>query len=329
MPEEKIASLPKPLIDLPKPEKNLPLPEKELTAHATEYSVDKTENSKSSFILKSFLLGILFVILIVLIGGGSFLMGHKTKSENKQVVTTKVSAPSPTLSSKTYVSPDGYEFKYPSNLIEFTPPARTGVSRLNAVFMGVPDSDQSILFESYPNSEKLTTIEWWNKNASVLLLSQASDSSTTPIKSSEVKLSEKNIGDNLFLVVNPKNGPGPQYLITNGKTIVNIRPGFLNDAYKILFSFKFTNSELTIDNPEIQADAEKELGSNYKNVKINKVFRNNYALGNAGSIEYGGIEFLVHLENGKWKVIWRGNEAPGCSNFKNYPDLPEGLCINY
>lgn len=128
MPEE---FLPKPKTDLPTPEKDLPLPEKELPAHATESKQSseglENENSKGSFILKSFLLGILFVILVVLIGGGSFLLGRNTKGSsdnNQQVVETQVSAPTsspaPTHNPRSNLNPYindyyGYSINFPAD----------------------------------------------------------------------------------------------------------------------------------------------------------------------------------------------------------------------
>lgn len=114
MPENK--SLPKPLTDLPTPEKDLPLPEKEIPAHASE--PEKTH--KPSLILKSFLLGTLFVILIILIGGGVFILGKNSKS-NQQVTVTKVSTPSPSPQqlSNTYKNEE-FSFSFPEETFVLT-----------------------------------------------------------------------------------------------------------------------------------------------------------------------------------------------------------------
>lgn len=139
MPKEK--SLPKPLSDLPAPEKDLPLPrpqvpehndggqaEKELTSgknpDLASQGVDlqgrtlKSEKPAGrSSVLKYFLLGILFVILIVLIGGSAFFLGKNSALKNQQTVQTQVSALSPapdtTADWQTYEG-NGFTFKYPS-----------------------------------------------------------------------------------------------------------------------------------------------------------------------------------------------------------------------
>lgn len=117
MENEELKNLPKPHADLPKTLSDLPLPEKEITAHASEPS---SSSRKGFSILRSFLLGFLLVVLIVLIGGGSFMLGTKhSNSKNQQIVETKITSPSPTVNPKANwktFEGKGFSFMYPGNL---------------------------------------------------------------------------------------------------------------------------------------------------------------------------------------------------------------------
>ncbi len=337
MSEEKIASLPKPLTDLPKPDLDLPLPEKELAAHASESASSSTDSnndeSKSSYILKSFLLGILFVFLVILIGGGAFLLGRNTKSENQQVVETKVAAPSPTsIENKNVFSNEDFSFIYPDgyssqNSInddyfwksEFTPNEFTYNSMVIQVQeKAFPALAKNSSFTRYPLGPETNT-------PITSTVSSVENFKDTTLNGNNVTTYNISCGVDCYYHVLEFNSNSKYYrLFFNGAG-----GGLITKFENMLTTFKFTDPNSGFTNEEIRSDAEKELGSNYTNVKIKKVFNDTYALGNAGFVEYGGVEFLVHLENGSWKVIWKGNEAPGCSQFTDYPDLPEDLCVNY
>jgi hypothetical protein len=104
-------------IDLPNPPKELPAPEEELTSGETE-PVEKEKTHRGKGLLASFVFGFLFIVLVVLVGGGSFVLGHRMKSDNKQQVTTIVHPPSPTPNTtigwKTYTNKD-FSVQYPEN----------------------------------------------------------------------------------------------------------------------------------------------------------------------------------------------------------------------
>lgn len=171
---EEQEKLPKPLTDLPLPEKDLPLPEKELPEHASEpkqtSSTNENENPKGSMVLKSFLLGILFVILVVLIGGGSFFLGRNTKDKNQQITETIVSAPSvtpdPTADWGTYEG-DGFSFNYPAFLkisednkdktVFFSYPENSGPNAQRVLFQISTDKSSRYFSEGLKNCDEPDT----------------------------------------------------------------------------------------------------------------------------------------------------------------------------
>lgn len=113
------SDLPLPVKDLPLPEKDLPLPEKEIPSHATQ--INRTENNKKpkfSLLLKSFLIGILFISLLILMEGGLYLT--KKSDEN----SSKIPAPAPLAQISPAADPtaewmsykgDNFSFRHPSS----------------------------------------------------------------------------------------------------------------------------------------------------------------------------------------------------------------------
>ena len=153
MPEEK--SLPKPELDLPLPEKDLPLPEKEFPAGDPEPApkpdlakqsevllndkehmesipegqllkaqpqvepIEENHSGRKKMIFSSFIFGIIFVIIILLIGAVVILSKQNSKPQNTQVVKTQIKpvspTPNPTSDWESYTdNKDSYLFKYPS-----------------------------------------------------------------------------------------------------------------------------------------------------------------------------------------------------------------------
>jgi hypothetical protein len=158
MAEEKL--LPKPELDLPLPEKDLPLPEKELTdgndneirqssppptkrppehehmesippgqilkatppVEPQVQPVNEGHSGRKKLFLSSFLFGIIFVIILILLGGVLVLNKQKSSSQNQQIVKTQVkpvsSSPTPIITPKklsnSYTG-DEFSFKFPED----------------------------------------------------------------------------------------------------------------------------------------------------------------------------------------------------------------------
>ena len=132
-----MAQLPKPQTDLPKPELDLPLPEKELTFHSSLASKGQALRSygKKLPFPRYVFLGVVFVLLLIIVGGAYFLGRNSVFKELNPsnpvpppadpVVYEPTPTPdlyteasrSATADWQTYTNQEiGYSFKYPSFL---------------------------------------------------------------------------------------------------------------------------------------------------------------------------------------------------------------------
>lgn len=241
--------LPKPQTDLPKPVMDLPLPEKELPAHI------ESEGSKKSVVLKSFILGFVFVLILAGIAG-AYLLGKSNSSQN--VYQTEISSPSPTpdptTNWKTYTG-NGFTFKYPSNWLiktgempivfvydpksqETTPNKYLQVTNIQYLDGGLTPEDSALAYEA----------SWKKRNPSLDL-----HRINTKLNGYDVSVidapTEMAIGKNIY--------------IGNGDITVDINTSmnsFDSDDIEnqILSTFKFTDS---LSGTPIPTDQSSEVGS--------------------------------------------------------------------
>lgn len=238
--------LPKPQTDLPKPEKDLPLPEKELTSGISDPKpITSSQNSnnnirpKVSHLLWSFLLGIFFVFLILIIGSSAFLLNNKTKTENKQIKLENVPFSTPTPESiENWDTFDGdeFNFKYPKNstIEEYSP--STPAPR---VILRIPNWSVDLFIHTYK-------------------LGQSNISSLSEAVNFEIKSEESNKEfPSKFTRSNYKNGEivGEQLASESNpntdRNFIHIYTLFKNQIYH--FEFRYSDS-VNIDQVQILAD---------------------------------------------------------------------------
>ncbi len=145
--EEK-TSLPKPLTDLP-------TPEKELTANANSRSdlqgealKQKTDSpgkeNKSLHVLKYFLSGILFVIIILVLVAGVFT--YKIKSNNTQIARTQVNSQTPSQNKIQESIPTYSDFK--KEEVTFKYPSGYNAKELEKGYYFVSKDEKKVLGEA-------------------------------------------------------------------------------------------------------------------------------------------------------------------------------------
>lgn len=339
MPEEQ-DKLPKPLTDLPKPDLDLPLPEKELPEHASTPSTEVIKNNKPKrefHFMRSFIFGFLFVIFVVLIGGGVFIMGKNIKSDSQQTVSTQITSPSPTPEStanwKTYTNTIlGISLQYPSKEVRIedfsdgsmtvdyigTDPRNKSNFRIFGMYL------EKNIDNDYQKSAN-ATIGMFKKSGSTIILPPEN---ITVTGQPAVKFGAKNIyrtGDEKYI-----------YFSMGENTIVIHYPFYSDDLSednplmnKILSTFILNDVDSESKKMEIEIAVKKELGENYSNLNVRSIYNEDYAIGDAEYKSGGNIRLIAHLENGLWKIIWHGENAPRCSVFANYPDIPTAInCTN-
>jgi hypothetical protein len=314
MKNEDQKNLPKPELDLPLPEKDLPLPEKELTAGNTkpnpakdslqtekEKKVNpgstsipiqtesippgqilkaepepmKETHSRKKLFLSSFIFGIIFVIILLLIGAVIILSKQDSKPQNTQVVKTQVKPPIPTPASdptanwKTYQDPDfKLSFTYPveygsiqvvpgpepeGKILQFTnkglslgayiKPIKDGNDRGRSVFdfSGYVERNGKYYFNDWTNSREEEVIPIkiiTTEGRKILILNNNSFTVSKDLYGGYGMIG----ASPMIALINIDTEKYSGIVFDNGVDEDNKKPITLEDFEKILSTFKFTDT---------------------------------------------------------------------------------------
>lgn len=297
----------------------------------------QNEPKKGFPIPKIVLVGtILVILLIILIGGGLFLLGeNKNAKQTPQTPTEITQTPIPSTTSASNSIPDwktftnlavGYSIQFPVELIfDCGEEGPEGCFIDNGVDIASPNEKEitknyvSISLFDYLNSDD--TSEDDKKFYDKLLNAGIGEKVITPESKGVIEripnikignLSAKAYQETDKVAYNAKLLK--MIFITAGERMFRIR-GFLGNADiseelfdKMISTFKLIDSDNI--KAELLSNITNELGKEYIDVRLNFLVDNyleGTSLFKAGTEDEDIVNFYAKKENGAWKIIYEGN----------------------